>query len=473
MKILRLSVTVVVPFLSILLIGNTARADESTAMLRAELDALRTQYEARIQALEDRLNAAEQQLTQQQLAGSAPKPVAPAADSPPTEMSPVARYEASPTPTETRSASSASNFNPAIGVILNGAARSYEKDPEDYYIPGAPLGGEAGLPDEGLSIGESEFVFTASVDDWFSSRVTLAVEQEDGDFEASLEEAFVDTLSMPANTALRFGRFRSSIGYLNDKHAHNWDFADQALVYDVFLGSQYGDDGVQFTWLAPTDLYLEFGAEVFRGSNYPAAGDAHNGFGTQTLFAHVGGDVGISNSWSAGLSWLTADARDRNSGDEDDPLNFDGSTDIYIADFVWKWAPNGNIRDRNLIFQTEYLWRNEDGSYLYPDLDDVESVDGDTSGWYAQLIYQWRPRWRAGVRFDGLSLDDPGIQFAGTPLDTLGDDPRRYTLMFDYSHSEFSRLRLQFERDESGFKNNNQLTIQYIMSIGAHGAHEF
>ena len=67
MKGLRLSVTVVVPFLSILLIGNTARADESTAMLRAELDALRTQYEARIQALEDRLTAAEQQLTQQLL----------------------------------------------------------------------------------------------------------------------------------------------------------------------------------------------------------------------------------------------------------------------------------------------------------------------------------------------------------------------------------------------------------------------
>lgn len=112
--------------------------------------------------------------------------------------------------------------------------------------------------------------------------------------------------------------------------------------------------------------------------------------------------MGVSSSWSAGLSWLTADARDRSSGDEDDPLRFDGSTDIYIADFLWKWAPNGNIRDRNLVFQTEYLWRNEDGRYLISNLDNPESVDADTSGWYAQLIYQWRPRWRSGVPLLGL-----------------------------------------------------------------------
>jgi hypothetical protein len=45
--------------------------------------------------------------------------------------------------------------------------------------------------------------------------------------------------------------------------------------------------------------------------------------------------------------------------------------------------------------------------------------------------------------------------------------------MFDYSNSEFSRIRLQFNRDESGLKNDNQFTLQYIMSMGAHGAHAF
>jgi hypothetical protein len=170
---------------------------------------------------------------------------------------------------------------------------------------------------------------------------------------------------------------------------------------------------------------------------------------------------------------MGAEARERNSGDEDNPLQFSGSSDIYIADFVWKWAPNGNIRERNLIFQTEYLYRNEDGNYTIPDADMPLAINSDASGWYAQLVYQWRPRWRVGVRMDGLSMDNPGDEFGDTPLDSMGEDPLRYSMMFDYSNSEFSRIRLQFNRDESGLKNDNQFTLQYIMSIGAHGGHEF
>ena len=425
-------------------------ADETIDALKAELDALKAQYEARIQALEQRLNAAEQQQPAAAAAGSEAAAVSP----------PDSSY-----------ASAGNEFNPAIGVILNGAYRAYEQDPGDYYLPGLPAAG--GPPEAGFSIGESELIFAANIDDWFYGRVTAAVEQEDDAFSISLEEAFVDTLSLPAGTAVRFGRFYSSVGYLNDKHPHSWDFADQALPYSAFLDTQYGDDGIQLRWLAPTDLYLELGAEIFRGASYPAAGDAHNGSGARSLFVHVGGDVGISNSWTAGLSWLSAEARRGDAASGDDTPSFDGTTEIYIADFVWKWAPNGNYRDRNLIFQTEYLARNEHGSYLLSGSDGPASINADSSGWYTQLIYQWRPGWRGGLRLDGLRLEDPGPEFAGSGLEVLGDDPLRYTLMLDYSHSEFSRIRLQFERDESGNESNNQFTVQYLMSIGAHGAHEF
>jgi hypothetical protein len=47
-------------------------------------------------------------------------------------------------------------------------------------------------------------------------------------------------------------------------------------------------------------------------------------------------------------------------------------------------------------------------------------------------------------------------------------------MMLDYSHSEFSRLRLQFARDKSrqGI-TDQQIFLQYIMSLGAHGAHKY
>ena len=46
--------------------------------------------------------------------------------------------------------------------------------------------------------------------------------------------------------------------------------------------------------------------------------------------------------------------------------------------------------------------------------------------------------------------------------------------MADWSLDEFSRLRLQFARDKSmQGVSDNQVTLQYIMSLGAHGAHKF
>jgi hypothetical protein len=45
--------------------------------------------------------------------------------------------------------------------------------------------------------------------------------------------------------------------------------------------------------------------------------------------------------------------------------------------------------------------------------------------------------------------------------------------MLDYSRSEFSRLRFQVANLDNGQTSDSQVMIQYIMSIGAHGAHQF
>jgi hypothetical protein len=90
-----------------------------------------------------------------------------------------------------------------------------------------------------------------------------------------------------------------------------------------------------------------------------------------------------------------------------------------------------------------------------------------------QAVYQPLPGWRFGARYDALSGQDPLAEYASTWLDPTGVDPRRISLMADWSHSEFSRLRLQYSRDEAGPENDEQWGLQYIYSIGAHGAHSF
>jgi hypothetical protein len=419
--------------------------------LRAELARLRADYDQRIADLERRLAAAETEVAQ---ASSNAQP----------QLTPAVIADSAGVNNR--------EFNPAIGVIFQGQAWDYSEDPGHYEIPGFPFGGEAGPVPEGLSLGETEIDISANVDDLFTAWLTVPIVIEDGETEVEIEEAWIETLALPSGFSARMGRMFSNIGYLNQPHSHSWDFVDQPLPYQAMLGNQYIDDGLRLSWVAPTALYFELASEILRGDRYPAAGAANSGFGSWTARATFGGDVGISNYWQAGLSRLSADATDRPSGDEDDPLLFTGTTDLTIAEFVWKWAPNGNWRQRNFKFQAEYLWQNQKGYYALPEGGNP-AYDADQEGWYLQAVFQPFPQWRFGVRYDALESDDPGVDFAGTLLDPGDSDPWRYSLMADWSHSEFSRIRLQYTHDEATVPHDDQWGLQYIYSIGAHGAHSF
>ena len=199
------------------------------------------------------------------------------------------------------------------------------------------------------------------------------------------------------------------------------------------------------------------------------------GPGSATFFFHVGGDVGATTSWRAGVSYLKADANDRVSEFQDGSVSFTGTSDVAIADFVWKWAKNGNSRDRYYIVQAEYLHRKEDGALAdYSDraADRQWIYSGTQSGYYVQGVYQFYPRWRAGLRYDRLDASNTVSTPVPPPL-VADHSPSRVTVMADFSNSEFSRMRLQFARDESRPKPDDQIVFQYLMSLGAHGAHRF
>lgn len=365
------------------------------------------------------------------------------------------------------SASSQSSFNPAISLILMGRYASFDNDPENYAIPGVTLAEETDPGKEGFSLAETELIISGNIDDKFFGRFTTALTPEN---EIEIEEAFVQTLGLPAGFGLQFGRFYSEIGYLNKIHAHYWDFVDQPLVYRAYLGNQYNDDGIQLRWLAPTELYLELGSEAFSGDSFPASRPANDSIGSYSLFMKLGGDVGISHSWQAGLSYLATQSENRET--ENGDVSFSGDDNLIIADLVWKWAPAGNDSRTSLVFQAEYFNSTELGDYTING-NGTNPVDRARDGAYVQLVYKFFPRWRTGLRYDRLSIDDPGSAFSGTSLDTQGHTPKRISAMLDFSHSEYSRFRLQYNRDESYAVADNQWYLQYIMSLGAHGAHRF
>ena len=381
------------------------------------------------------------------------------------------------------SPSAASAFNPEIALILSGAYAHLSEDPAKYAITGFVSGGEIGPGSRGFNLAESELGIYANIDPFLYGGINVALAPDDT---VAVEEAFIQTTGLGHGATLKAGRYFSAIGYLNDKHAHTWDFVDNPLAYQAFLGTQYKDEGVQLKWLAPTQGYLELGAEAGRGTNFPAAARDKNGAGAVAVFAHVGGDVGASHSWLAGVSYLKVTPQDREYTGMDvvgqTVTNaFSGASRLWIADFLWKWAPNGNFTTRNFKLQGEYFSRREDGVLAYDTSTPPRSLGpvssayaSQQSGWYVQGLYQFMPRWRVGLRSDGL---DSGTQeLSRNRANLLATDyrPARTSVVLERSFSEFSRVRVQWARDRSRMDvADNQVFIQYQASLGAHGAHKF
>ena len=390
----------------------------------------------------------------------------------------VKELESAPPPASPPAA--VNSFNPAVSLILSGIYTNLSQDPANYRITGFPVpsGTEIGPGDRGFSLAESELGIYANVDPYFYGALNYALHPDDT---ASVEEAFIQTIALSNGFTVKAGRFFSGIGYLNEQHAHVWDFVDAPLAYQAFLGTQFGDDAVQVRWLAPTDTFLEIGAELGRGRPFPGSDRNKNGSGAGTLFAHVGGDFGVSNSWRAGLSTLQTSPKDRtftdtNIAGTDVTNSFSGDSHLWIADFVWKYAPNGNPIYTNFKLQAEYLRRHENGDLTYDTtgLASTASYDATQSGWYLQGVYQFRPYWRVGLRTERLDHGTVDYSSNGANLAPPDFNPHKNSVMVDYSPSEFSRIRVQFAQDKSRQDvTDNQAFVQYQMSLGAHGAHIF
>lgn len=463
-----------------------AASEADLAAIRAQIAEMKSAYEQRIAALEARLAKAETKVEAPAVAAApasgtaATIPVQMAGAVPPAERQP-------------RATAQASSFNPEVSLILQGQYRRMKDVPERGITGFWPAGGHAhaedGVPQSerrGFSIGHSELVMSANIDPFWRGQLILGLL----DGEVEVEEAWFQSLGLGKGLGLKGGRLRSGIGYLNEQHPHAWDFADAPLMYRAMFGSHasYAQDGLQLKWVAPTDTFLEVGVEAGRGATFPGTERNRNGAGSSAIFAHVGGDLGLSSSWRAGLSYLQTSARGREAEfaavNNDHALGlFDGSSRTWLADFVWKWAPAGNAANRSLTVQGEYFQRREKGLFDCLAEEGGACNDGagslsryasSQSGLYLQSVYQFARNWRAGARYD--RLDSGRRDFGVNTGNLVVEDyrPSRVSLMTDYRWSEFSRVRLQVAQDKAmqGI-TDNQLTLQYIMSLGAHGAHRY
>lgn len=491
--------------------------DAEIAELRSMLNQMKSQYERRIADLEARLQRAEENIR------TPPQPHATAESLPMT--APLVHQAPPPSQGGALGALTSGNaFNPEISVILDG---NYYQDGIDGR--GATLMGEAFLPgravhlheedaagdgghvttEDGFNFRSAEIAFSGTVDPYFDARALLSV---DGDGNLDLEEAYFQTRTLPYGLKVKGGKFLSDFGYINRQHPHQWDFVDQNLPYLNLIGDHgIQDTGLQLTWLPELPVYTLLGVEALQGNQEvfgttlseteQAAlnlGDTNDGPRLWTAFVKVAPDLGVNHALQLGVSYvhatqhqqvLTHSAEDA-SLSTDDQTTADGDTsdlaeqetglagnaDLWGVDLVYKYDGGGAQGHRDFKLQTEYLRSIRDlsvRSSAYPE--QLGSPwKATTDGLYAQAVYGFAPKWNVGLRYDILgitnTLDSPAKEDFGSS--------DRWTVDVTWDLSEFSRLRAQYatsnvlvlpgERERFG-----AFYLQFLMSLGAHGAHGF
>jgi hypothetical protein len=149
---------------------------------------------------------------------------------------------------------------------------------------------------------------------------------------------------------------------------------------------------------------------------------------------------------------------------------FQGTSTLFDWEMTYKWKPTKN---QSFTFQSEYMYRDQRGGLMDNGTGLTNQLKRGQDGIYVQGMYQLG-LWRLGARFDMLDLITKKYALDGAQTN-FGDRPWRATAALDFNPSEFTRLRLQYNYDRSARvgKTNNEVFLELIFAIGAHGAHAF
>jgi len=336
---------------------------------------------------------------------------------------------------------------------------------------------ELGARDQGLQLGHSDLTASGPLGRHLRAQVTAVVATHDGEVETGIEEAWIETRTLPAGLSARAGRFASQIGYLNAQHPHADDFVERPLLYRAFLGGHWFDDGLRVNLTLPTGLYWMVGAEAFRGRKLlPEADSDVGGAGAFTLVTKIGGDIDPSNSWQLGLSYLKSrriaalEEEHEHDGEEGEDhahhhhhgAEF-GGEHLWLVDATWKWAPNGNNRERQLRVTLEAARVSGINAF---------ATSGERhDAWSLAAVWRFDPNWEVGARVDQLRVSMPhDDHFHPGRL-------HEQAVMVAWKPSHMQSLRLQLSRQNGavGFEEpaKHSVALQYVLAFGAHGAHAY
>ncbi|WP_126452852.1 hypothetical protein [Sulfuriflexus mobilis] len=433
----------------------TAVAEEESEVLRQQLAEIRQQMQHLQQTYEQQINALEQRL--QGLEAQS--------DNAATSISPAI-------PPASTVVASNSDFKIGLTGLFTVGGSSVDND--------ALEGLQAGAHDpnqNGFTVQNVELSLGGTVGPYFDAQANIIFQIDaDGETVVELEEAFFTTRSLPWGLQVKGGQYFTEFGRQNPQHPHTWDFVDQPVVLSRFFGGDgLRSQGLRASWLMPTDWYSElyFGIQNPKGETVTsflnAPGEAIGGHNLIDRDARDVGDLLYTARWLNGFD--LSDTLSMNLGVSGlwGPNASGTTTDTNIvgADMYLKWQPIYSQRGFPFVaWHSEVLKRR----YEAGDAGDPNHETLKDWGLFTQATWGFRPGWVAGLRAEYASAD------GNTSTDPLRDIRKRLSPNLTWYPSEYSKVRLQYNRDWTQHlpdKTADSLWLQMEFNLGSHAAHVF
>lgn len=286
---------------------------------------------------------------------------------------------------------------------------------------------------------EIEFGFAADADPFLRVEAYIGIENEDGETEVKVEEAFGKYNRLSPGLSAKFGKFAAAVGRVQRNHGDQLDYLDYPLVIQDTLGEEgLRQVGASLSYLFPGNRFNELTVEFLD------AGDEGPVFNNSSVdkplwVGHYRTFVDFSTDLSAqiGATYLSGPS-----------LGSEDRGDLYGVDFTAKWQPGG--QGRSARFEAEAYWTKPGGG------------DERSFGWFGRFTYELAPRFFGTVGYDYSEI--PGT--SDTHKGWLGG--------MTFKVTEFHHWRLEYQRIESNFESDrNYLNLQFQWVIGSHPAHRY
>ncbi|HEY2568961.1 MAG TPA: hypothetical protein VGI25_06555 [Candidatus Udaeobacter sp.] len=337
----------------------------------------------------------------------------------------------------------------------------------------------------GFNARNTELAFDGAVDPYFEGFANIVfLLDNNNETEVELEEAFLQTTSLPYNLQLKGGQFLAAFGRLNSTHPHTWDFADTPLVNGLFLGPDgLRGVGAQASWTLPVPWYsqLIFAAQNGQGEagfSFRNPGDNGMFFDRVTTDREVRGLQDFvwiprfENSFNLSDTQTVLAGVSGAFGSNETGAN--SRTQIYGGDLLYKWKSSHAEGGFPFVkWQTEVMYRRFQAGRGADESFPVAETFHDW-GMYSQVLWGFKKGLVAGIRGDYVHMQDSMF------TDDLDRQSRwRLSANITWYPTEFSKIRLQYNQDflqENFFLSAREVEsifLQWEFILGSHGAHKF